>query len=90
MAAGVALAVEVWVRDATGGIQLMAVVVYMAALVFSSVGGYGEADGKEEKVKKIRRKIKGKRLHVCTLLVPACLGVGDGGRDARSPKLDTG
>ena len=37
VAAGVALAVEMCVREETVGIQLMAAVIYMAMLVFSSV-----------------------------------------------------
>ena len=56
VSAGVAVAAGVWVQDATGEIQLLAAVVYMAMLFFAVAGDTGKRI--EEKTKKKKKEIR--------------------------------
>ena len=43
VAAGVAVAVEIWVQDGAVGVQLMVTIIYMAMLVFSNVSAHNSS-----------------------------------------------
>ena len=89
VAAGVALAVEMWVRNEAVGIQLVAAVIYMAMLVFSSVKEKRGSRWDRRKNKKKREKRKNV-AYESNFVCPVCLGVCNGGRDGRPPKPDAG
>ena len=64
VAAGVAAAVGVGVQDATGGIQMLAAVVYTDMLVFAVLGDTGKLIEEKTKKKKVR-----KNGYMCTTCV---------------------